>query len=64
MDCVRSAHRQRDHAGRRGAPGRGVFGKAVPFCTSAQRGTLIVFDQSMEDGSRLDEVRIPVTFAY
>ena len=26
-------------------------------------GTLIVYDQSMEDGSRQDEVRIPVTFA-
>ena len=47
----------------RGAPGRGGFAKEVPFSTSAKRGTLIVFDQSMEDGSRLDEVRIPVSFA-
>ncbi len=46
-----------------GAPGRGRFSKEVPFSTSARRGTLIVFDQSMEDGSRRDEVRIPVTFA-
>jgi hypothetical protein len=46
----------------RGAPGRGRFSKEVPFSTSAKRGTLIVFDQSMEDGSRQDEVRIPVTF--
>ena len=46
-----------------GAPGRGRFSKEVPFSTSAKRGTLIVFDQSMEDGSRQDEVRIPVTFA-
>ena len=46
-----------------GAPGRGRFAKEVPFSTSARRGTLIVFDQSMEDGSRQDEVRIPVTFA-
>jgi hypothetical protein len=47
----------------RGAPGRGKFAKVVPFSTAAKAGTLIVFDQSMEDGSRLDEVKIPVTFA-
>jgi hypothetical protein len=47
----------------RGAPGRGRFLREVPFSTSARRGTLIVFDLSMEDGSRQDEVRIPVTFA-
>jgi germination protein M len=47
----------------RGAPGRGRFAKEVPFSTSAKRGTLIVFDQSMEDGSRQDEVKIPVTFS-
>jgi hypothetical protein len=47
----------------RGAPGRGRFSQRVPFSTSARQGTLIVFDQSMEDGSRRDEVRIPVTFA-
>lgn len=47
----------------RGAPGRGRFAKDVGFSTSARRGTLIVFDLSMEDGSRLDEVRIPVVFA-
>lgn len=46
-----------------GAPGRGRFSQEVPFSTSAGRGTLVVFDQSMEDGSRQDEVRIPVTFA-
>jgi germination protein M len=46
----------------RGAPGRGRFAKAVPYSTSARRGILIVFDQSMEDGSRQDEVRIPVSF--
>ena len=46
-----------------GGPERGTFSKEVPFSTSAKRGTLIVFDQSMEDGSRQDEVRIPVTFA-
>jgi hypothetical protein len=47
----------------RGAPGRGRFAEEVAFSTSARRGTLIVFDQSMEDGSRQDEVEIPVTFA-
>ncbi len=47
----------------RSAPGRGRFSKVVPFSTSAKSGTLIVFDQSMEDGSRLDEVKIPVSFA-
>ncbi len=47
----------------RGAPGRGRFAKDVAFSTSAKRGTLIVFDQSMEDGSRQDEVEIPITFA-
>ena len=47
----------------RGAPGRGRFSKVVPFSTSAKSGTLIVFDESMEDGSRQDEVRIPVAFS-
>jgi len=46
-----------------GAPGRGRFAKTIAFSTSAKRGVLIVYDESMEDGSRLDEVRIPVTFA-
>ncbi|NLE22284.1 MAG: hypothetical protein GX624_05845 [Actinobacteria bacterium] len=47
----------------RGAPEHGRFAKEIPFSSSAKRGTLIVFSQSMEDGSRQDEVRIPVTFA-
>ncbi len=46
-----------------GGPERGDFSKTVQFTTSATRGTLIVYAQSMEDGSRQDEVRIPVTFA-
>lgn len=46
----------------RGAPGRGRFAKEIAFSTSAASGTLIVYDQSMEDGSRQDEVRIPITF--
>jgi hypothetical protein len=47
----------------RGAPGRGRFSKQIPYSTSAKAGTLIVFDQSMEDGSRQDEVKIPVSFS-
>jgi germination protein M len=47
----------------RGAPGRGRFAQEIAFSTSAARGTLLVYDQSMENGARLDEVRIPVTFA-
>jgi hypothetical protein len=46
-----------------GAPERGRFAEQISFSTSAKRGTLIVFAQSMEDGSRQDEVRIPVTFS-
>lgn len=47
----------------RGAPGRGSFAREVAFSTAARRGTLLVFAQDMEDGSRRDEVAIPVTFA-
>jgi germination protein M len=45
-----------------GAPERGHFRVAFPFSSAAQNGTLVVFSQSMEDGSRQDEVRIPVSF--
>jgi hypothetical protein len=47
----------------RGAPGRGRFSREIAFSTSAATGTLILFNQSMEDGSRQNQVRIPVTFA-
>jgi hypothetical protein len=46
-----------------GAPGRGRFRTTLSFSTTAPRGTLIVYTQSMEDGSRQNEVRVPVTFA-
>lgn len=46
-----------------GAPGRGRFRKDVAFSTSATKGSLIVYSQSMEDGSRQNLERIPVTFA-
>ncbi len=63
----------RDDSGRRivrtsvqaseGGPGRGDFRKVIAYTTAATSGTLIVYEVSMEDGSRLNEVRIPVTFA-
>jgi len=46
-----------------GAPGRGRFAKEIAFSTSAKRGMLIVYDQSMEDGSRQDEILIPISFS-
>ena len=46
-----------------GGPERGDFRKTIAFGTPASAGTLIVYDQSMEDGSRQDEVRIPVRFS-
>ena len=47
----------------RGARGAGSFAKEIAFSTSAKRGMLIVYDQSMEDGSRQDEIRIPISFS-
>ncbi len=47
----------------RGAPDRGGFRKEIAFSTSAAAGTLVVFTQSMEDGSRQNTIRIPITFA-
>jgi len=46
-----------------GAPERGRFRKSITFATTAAQGELIVYSQSMEDGSRQNEVRIPVSFA-
>ena len=46
-----------------GGPERGDFRETIAFSTPAVGGSLIVYDESMEDGSRQDEVRIPVTFA-
>ena len=63
VDSSGAADREQARPGLRGAPGRGRFAQEIAFSTSAARGTLIVYDQSMEDGSRQDEVRIPVTFA-
>ena len=47
----------------RGAPERGRFRTTISFNATAPRGTLIVYSQSMEDGSRQSEVRIPVGFS-
>jgi hypothetical protein len=45
-----------------GAPGRGSFRKAIRFTIDSDSGWLAVYESSMEDGSRLNEVRVPVTF--
>jgi germination protein M len=45
----------------RGAPGRGAFRQTVVYSTSATHGTLTVYSESMEDGSRQNAVTIPVT---
>ena len=51
------APRCRPHAAR---PGAGASARRIAFSTTAATsGTLIVYSQSMEDGSRQDEVRIP-----
>ena len=47
----------------RGAPERGRFRTTISFAATAPSGTLIVYSQSMEDGSRQSEVRIPVGFS-
>jgi hypothetical protein len=47
----------------RGAPSRGRYRQTLSFTTTSARGTLTVYSQSMEDGSRQNEVRIPVTFS-
>jgi germination protein M len=45
-----------------GGPERGDFRETVSFSTPATSGTVIVYAESMEDGSHQDEVRIPVRF--
>jgi spore germination protein GerM len=47
-----------------GAPERGVFAKSIAYSTSAQDGSLVVYETSMKDGSRMNVVRIPVTFGH
>jgi len=45
----------------RGAPARGAFRQTVVYSTSATHGTLTVYSESAEDGSRQNVVEIPVT---
>ncbi|HQJ97835.1 MAG TPA: GerMN domain-containing protein [Thermoleophilia bacterium] len=48
----------------RGAPQRGRFSVEIGFLThGARRGALLVYEVSMADGSRLNQVRIPLRFA-
>jgi germination protein M len=48
----------------RGAPDRGRFRERLAYAGSATaEGFVIVYEQSMEDGSALHEVRVPVFFA-
>ena len=47
----------------RGAPDRGSYRQTIAFDAAAAGGVLIVYSQSMEDGSRQNEVRIPVGFS-
>jgi hypothetical protein len=46
-----------------GGPERGDFRRLVRFTTTASAGELVVYSLSMEDGSRQNEVRIPVMLA-
>ncbi len=39
---------------------RGTFSVSIPFQAPAGRATLVSFEYSAKDGSRIDEVRIPV----
>lgn len=63
----------RDESGRRivravvqatsGGPERGDFRETIAFSTPARRGELLVYNESAEDGSRQNQVRIPVRFS-
>ncbi|HSL95417.1 MAG TPA: GerMN domain-containing protein [Thermoleophilia bacterium] len=47
----------------RGAPDRGRFRERLAYAASTStEGFVIAYEQSMEDGSRLNEVRVPVFF--
>jgi hypothetical protein len=45
-----------------GAPGRGDFSVRLKLPPATGKGKLVVFEVSMEDGSRMNEVRIPLRF--
>ena len=43
---------------------RGTFDLEVPFSVSgSQPGMIVAFDLSAKDGSKIDEVKVPVTLA-
>jgi hypothetical protein len=46
-----------------GAPGRGVFSVSLALPAMTGRGKLVAYEVSMADGSRMNEVRIPLRFA-
>lgn len=46
-----------------GAPGRGAFTAKLKLPPLTGSGTLVAYEVSMEDGSRMNEVRIPLRFA-
>jgi hypothetical protein len=46
-----------------GAPGRGAFLARLDLPVATGKGKLVVYEVSMEDGSRMNEVRIPLRFA-
>ena len=46
-----------------GSGTRGTFNVSIPFATSAGSGTLVAYELSMETGSRINEVRVPLAFA-
>jgi spore germination protein GerM len=45
-----------------GAPGRGAFAVRLDLPAATGKGKVVVFEVSMEDGSRMNEVRIPLRF--
>jgi germination protein M len=44
----------------RGAPERGRFSERLAFVGDATQGVVIAYEESAEDGSRINEVRVPV----
>jgi hypothetical protein len=46
-----------------GSGTRGTFSVNIPFATSAGSGTLVAYDLSAEDGSHINEVRVPLNLA-
>lgn len=47
-----------------GSGTRGTFQASIPFATSAGSGTLVAYEVSQETGSRIHEVRVPLSFTH